>query len=178
VSEPAPTLCGQKLAKGVDVWRFRNGNQANACERAPDEPAPTIHFGRNLNEVTWVQRGHNRSSGIPGNEPLRDQTEPSLTIDGRADLHSWVGERPATTLQGDPRIAQPGHKKDKGNPDSPGRMEGSIRVTLEEAAVLQSFRADYPFQGTRTQKFTQVGNAVPPLLAEAVLAAVTGRTRA
>ena len=51
-----------------------------------------------------------------------------------------------------------------------------IRISIEEAAVLQSFPAGYPFQGTKTQKFLQVGNAVPPLLALHVLSAATGIT--
>jgi DNA (cytosine-5)-methyltransferase 1 len=50
----------------------------------------------------------------------------------------------------------------------------SVRITVEEAAILQSFPPDYPWQGTKTARFTQVGNAVPPLLAAHVLAMATG----
>lgn len=47
------------------------------------------------------------------------------------------------------------------------------KVTPEEAACLQTFPVGYPFQGGKSQVMTQIGNAVPPLLAEAILAQFT-----
>jgi DNA (cytosine-5)-methyltransferase 1 len=43
-----------------------------------------------------------------------------------------------------------------------------VRMTVEQLAALQSFPDDFEFTGTLTSQMKQVGNAVPPLLAEAV----------
>jgi DNA (cytosine-5)-methyltransferase 1 len=47
-------------------------------------------------------------------------------------------------------------------------------LTVEQAAALQTFPADHPWQGSNTAKQKQIGNAIPPMLAEAVLRAVIG----
>lgn len=46
------------------------------------------------------------------------------------------------------------------------------RVSVDEAAAIQTFPKDMPWQGTRTDQFQQIGNAVPPMLAYTVAKAV------
>ncbi|MCX4632879.1 DNA cytosine methyltransferase [Streptomyces sp. NBC_01443] len=51
-----------------------------------------------------------------------------------------------------------------------------IRITAAEAGALQTFPADYPWAGTKGAQFSQIGNAVPPLLAAHLLAPHLGKT--
>lgn len=43
------------------------------------------------------------------------------------------------------------------------------RMTVEEAALLQTFPLGYDFKGSQSSKYTQIGNAVPCNLAKAVI---------
>lgn len=83
---------------------------------------------------------------------------------------SWTESRPSPTIVGSfapDVVAAPGYRKPGDGPRQ--SQPGSVRITLEEAAVLQSFPRDYPWQGSRTAKFRQVGDACPPLLARAIV---------
>lgn len=138
--------------------------------RGEGEPA----FAVTEKARSWVvntgrdwKEGEDRSEAqrIPLSEPA-----PALVATGR-----WFLERPATTVAGDTRIQPPGHKQNASDP--PGRFDGragerAIRVTVEDALALQSFPRGYPLQGSKTAQFTQVGNAIPPLLAAALCRAI------
>lgn len=76
--------------------------------------------------------------------------------------------RPSTTVVGSFRpdvIASPGYRTKTPRQDA----AGSVRVTVQQAGVLQGFPAGYPWAGSRTKQYQQVGNAVPPLMAEKVV---------
>lgn len=54
-----------------------------------------------------------------------------------------------------------------GNPWE-GEVPGARRITVEESALIQTFPEDLVFAGSRSSQYTQIGDAVPPVLAEAL----------
>ncbi|KAF1916765.1 S-adenosyl-L-methionine-dependent methyltransferase [Ampelomyces quisqualis] len=70
----------------------------------------------------------------------------------------------------DPKTFLNGCITEKGS--STYHYSGTRKYTPRELALFQGFPVDYQFSGTKTQATAQVGNAYPPIVAEAVFASV------
>lgn len=196
VAPPAPTHTEKPLGEGLfggDLQRWitmAEGLGWGATER----PSPTIPAGktgdgrvygsdghgsaqtliREREAGRWVQR---ERSGDRSEEGFDPHAIPCQTITSKArSWQVWPWERPATTVCGDPRLSPPGYRgkptdyAQDGTYKGERSMDEAIRLSAEEALVLQSFRPDYPVQGSRTKQFQQIGNAIPPALATAIIA--------
>jgi len=166
----------ESLNTGRD-WK-PGGDRSSAQQIPLDRPAPafTVKSG---GQWRWQE-----ASGIVATNPRPNATErtmdePAPTVaGGKLAAPHWTFDRPATTVAGDRRVHPPGHKLNGDDVAAGREYEGragknALTITIDEAAVLQSFPVGFPWQGTQTAQFRQVGNAVPPLMAAAVLAALT-----
>jgi DNA (cytosine-5)-methyltransferase 1 len=182
LDEPAPSLAfGHNPPRWIvntgRDWK-EGGSREDAQEfDAEASPAPAIDGkGRwhvRTGNFTAVERDPDGRRSRAGSEPYsRDVEAPAPTLDTKARI--WTVERPATTVAGDSRVWPPGHKKNAADEDAGREGYGdragteAVRVSIDQAATLQSF-PPYPWQGSKTKQFEQVGNAVPPLLAWHVL---------
>lgn len=134
-----------------------------------DEPGPLdLHFGRNPTETSMK-----RYRAVPpgGNRFDLQQNAPEITPKcwirkktGGTDLFGRLWwDRPSVTIRTE------FFKPEKGRYLHP---EQHRPITHREAARLQSFPDDFEFRGSKIEIARQIGNAVPPLLGQAVARSV------
>jgi DNA (cytosine-5)-methyltransferase 1 len=125
---------------------------------------------------SWRVRSNYGTGGDPGNRGYRNADEPAATITSKAGRGIIEREinldpaRPATTVAGDPRLSSREHHY-HGEQNST-----STKITVAEASALQTYPTSFDWTTgvngkplPKTKAFLQIGNAVPPLFAEAII---------
>ncbi len=133
-----------------------------------EEPPLDLHFGR-----TPTPKSIERYKAVPpgGNRFDLLKNRPDITPDcwkrkksGGTDLFGRLWwDRPSVTIRTE------FFKPEKGRYLHPSQNRP---ITHREAARIQSFPDDFLFCGSKIEVARQIGNAVPPLLAQAIAASV------
>lgn len=153
-------------------------------------------------QPSWAITGKSRSWKLHTNRDQRpdgsrqvvgsDRPAPTLTAKSGGQwewataVGTWPFQLPSTTVAGDPRVTSRSHhygpvpSSSDHDPAGPGSGDYGgtepIKLTVEEAALLQAFPGDWEFIGSRTSQFQQIGNACPPDLIRAVIHAQVNGT--
>ena len=161
---------GGKFCKAVDVSKVAGDRFANwvhddrvggVCQHEARSHMPS-DLARYLFAASFAKlnRYSPRLNAFP--EKLLPDHKNAKTWDGAAmpfldRFRVQCEAEPSTTVVS--HIAKDGHYYIHYDP------EQCRSLTVREAARLQTFPDNYFFEGNRTEQYTQVGNAVPPLLA-------------
>lgn len=164
---PSPTIMGgAKGASGVEIWD--RGQRDMALAKIQD--GTFIPNGRVVNPDTKLdplRMTPEEAARLQSYPPFPEGTV-SFTQNNRLAHQSRRSmEQPAPTVTA-------GHDS-----SNRGFLDAEDNLTMaapEQVAVLQSYPVapEFVWCGSKSKKFLQIGNAVPPVLAEAVLAAVIG----
>jgi DNA (cytosine-5)-methyltransferase 1 len=160
-------------------WSVGDRRTSHGTIRRGDQPAPTLTASMDNGNTRWRFAGAGATSEQTAGQRPRELEQPAHTITGKGTA-AWVQRRnsgPGAARTPRPVEAAPSYTiRANGSGSHPSGTEWAPaadakgeRVTVQEAAVLQTFPLNYPWQGNKSQQYQQVGNAIPPLLARALL---------
>lgn len=178
-ADPRMSLPGHHSAKnGKSQKGFRVSDKHPAHEL--EAPALTISSGGSGHEARHEMLAMT-NGGIGRADPI-NLDSPSAAVLARTykdstDLTGWVekkrkagGPRKGERLLGD--APAPAQGAADGGRDFVRTGATYRRLTWQECAKLQAFPDDFTFTGKQGSRYRQIGNAVPPPLAEAVARSV------
>lgn len=157
---------------GVPQLRPRSILIALKKEYAPYYVPPTPDASRKVT-VGDALAGSMRKRGMKAKEAREwvekaDGVAPTLV--GGSKKHGGADLGPTRAKRQWESLGIDGHGlADDGEPaDLNGPKGRGPKLTVAQAAILQGFPLDWPFQGGKTARYRQVGNAFPPPVARAV----------
>lgn len=146
--EPSPTITAEQIGNAGPWIAMKTGRWEDGRPAIPvDGPSPTI-------SASYGERG--RTPWTSAGCPYLDSPAPTVTTTKEKGTRASAASN--FTFNGGPDRAS----------DALFMGTGRRRLTYREAARLQDFPDDHPFQGGAGSIYRQVGNACPPALIEVV----------
>lgn len=178
---PARSITTQCRAQGHATTIVPNERHAPAMLSAP---SPTIGAKqRGQSEVLVADRKKRPPPKAPQRDRVNALDKPATTVltdTDRAQSSSpkleWPWARPSTTVTSRPGLPPPGHHDEDFAIMS---LPDAILLGELAATILQGFPEGWVFAGkTKKARWSQIGQAMPPPLAEAVARAVVEQDEA
>lgn len=160
LTEPTPTHGPGRAAPWVSMGEalgLGSGVAEYGCGRSGRMSYESIPLDGPSNAV---------GCGGPCGVPLVTEWVPMMTANTE-DKRPVLVDGPATTIAADPS-GHPWNYRGESWLSSTTDASKRRRLTTAECAILQDFPAGHPFQGGVGAQYRQIGNAVPPRLAEVV----------
>ena len=184
---PAPTIgAKQRGGQGGNVLSLLEPTSKHPAA-TPHAPSPTLRCGPGNQLVLAAESGRKKRSRdrTPQSERVMAADRPATTVQAREDrvgngspVLEWPWERPSTTVTSRAGIAPPGHHDENFAVMS---LPDAVQISERGAAILQGFpdpgdAGGWHFAGaTKKARWSQIGQAMPPALAEAVARSIVAQ---
>ena len=165
IADLPPMSCGENedqilypYKDKINLTEFQKLMRMNSCGVINHKARPNIVRDLEIYKL-FIMKKVSRYKDLPeGLKNHKNQT----AFEDRYRVHYW-DKIPHTIVA---HISKDGHYNI--HPD----IKQCRSLTVREAARIQSFSDNYKFEGPRTSQFIQVGNAVPPLMAQTIARAI------